>query len=963
MTEQVLQLLDAARRLPYHQRISPLQQAVTAANETGDEQLAYRARFDLLTACCLGGEAAGTFGLFAWLLQRYDASPEWLGPNERRALLWAYKWMITSLVDFPQVSLAQLQNTLADLERHYLAAGEGLEPARDCGYSLASHVRGRAAAQPEFEAWQALPRTHLSDCHACQANRVVSHLAAQGRYADAVAAAAPVLEGQISCAEQPAMIMSELLVPLLEIGRAAEAAQYHLKSWREASGDPNLVTVAATHIEVCARSGALLRGIELADRTLAGIERYESPWVELRVAAALARLGDECGQAGLGDQPIRTAGGQTTIAELGAERRGRAFELAALFDKRNGTDAISRSVHETLTAHRLPPLSLGVLGAPATPEIDWQQPSQHPAAPGLVGIDRLDLPGLAQHLEEARRWGSEAVQQAVLAEWQRRRPGLAQATHDRSEQLAIAALDYALARLQQARLDPDFPATAWQAIDRYRNNGAEVEAALAHQWLALTGDDLNTARELLDQVLADGDLTQRARALSRWLARYENEADEEREYLARLRALGIDLTAPPAAREAFATGLCYTDASSPEEQLAATYEAQLLLPDDEFPTTGCHLLGRRGSILRVLERPDDAAAAEAQALALAERSRSPRGYGGSLMMQAGWAQIEGEYATAEELIGRAIRAFEALPDILPVLDSRLRLVGQFLGTGQLLQAAELGEATLAMVPTEVWELPSTSKRAKLSVARLVGIVTDALIELGEQDRALHLTERSLPLFAELDEPAMAASVHHQRSQLLSESEPAEALRSINLSIELAERAEAWRLLLVGKRERYWLVQRLDGLDAGLAALADSLATLDEVETSDLVDPKPDLRGWDFDAEADTQRLDGVRMLAMTDDPAQWQRALAELDGLPDQMLERRGPQTYVLSAFDLRGTLLLLTDQEQAGLAELERAAKMAVQSGDQIWQRMAARGAQWLDRQGRSAEAQEFWGRIAPRS
>lgn len=963
MSEAAWDLLENSRQLRYHQRIQPLREVVRLADESEDERLRFWARSELMSACCFGGAVGEVFGLFAWLLQRYEASPEWFGDQERHNVLWTYKWMVTNLIDFPQVSLDQLNRTLADLESHYLAAGEGLEPVRNCAYSLASHIRGRLGAQPEFEAWQELGRTPLSDCSVCQTNQVINHLVAQGRFAEAITAATPALGGDVRCSEHPETMQANLLLPLLETGRQAEAAQYHLASWRRARNNPSELGIAATHIEICARSGALTRGVELAEEALGIGEPYESPWVEMRLAAAIARLGADCQDAGLGDQVIRTAAGPTAIAALAAERRQRALDLAAQFDQRNGTDAVSRSVHETLTAPKLPDLQLGVLGAAAEPEIDWHQPAEHPEAPELAEIDQLDETGLAERWRAGRRWGSEAVLTAVVDSWLHRRPAaLAKAATDQDvDRAALAELEFALGRRQADRVLSGHQATFASAAELHRAAGAEAEAALVELTAATLANDFTTASDRLDWILANGDLTQQGHALARWLrAALSGHADWARR-VDQLRTLPIDLTAAAEAREAMARGLTYAAwREEPAELLRWLETARQLLPDDEFPDAKVMMLSRTAHALHALGRGPEAVEAEAAALRLASSARLAQSYAGALVSQALSAEETGEPAEAERLLNRAVRISDTLPDLQPRSLARLRLASLLHGTGRPLQAAEIGEAGLATLG-EAAHGPTASNELKAVTGQLIVVVSDALLALGEQDRALALSERALPLFEATDNRTMLAATHHQRSLLLSPNDPAAALRELDRSIELGTQLASWRLVLVSKRERYWLVQRLDGIDAALVAHDDSLATLSKVEALVLADrdAHPDLQGWDFEAELLTQQIDRARLLGQGNESEKL-AGLACLADLPERLLAARGPETYVLSAFDLRATLQLLTGDETAGLETLAYAADLAQQTGNEYWQHLAARGAQWLDAQGRQEQARQFWGRFA---
>ena len=127
----------------------------------------------------------------------------------------------------------------------------------------------------------------------------------RGRDEEAVALAEPVLAGQLTCAEQPQSILTELLLPYLRTGRLDEAAR------RAPPGVPGACAAtsptwatSATTSSSARCTGNEARGLEIVERHLDWLDRAPSPvrrrWSSPPSAAlVLRRLAD----GGHGDLP------------------------------------------------------------------------------------------------------------------------------------------------------------------------------------------------------------------------------------------------------------------------------------------------------------------------------------------------------------------------------------------------------------------------------------------------------------------------------------------------------------------------------------------------------------------------------------------------------------------------------------------------------------------------------------
>ncbi|UOX92894.1 hypothetical protein MUY14_20560 [Amycolatopsis sp. FBCC-B4732] len=350
--QEVWDRLWAAERLPRGRaQIAALEAGLREADAHGSPELRFGARILITSAYQQGGEPAKAFVPFAWCLAVHDrgeADPRWT-----HDLHWYFKFMAGSMATFPEVPLDRTRAVLDDMERRYRAAGYTMNPVHQYRAVLARHVGDRETAAEQYRLWSAAPRGQMSDCVGCEPSDKVAHLNWLGRYAEAAQVAEPVLGGEFSCVEQPQHILTELLLPYVHIGRYDDAVQAHRRAYRAMRHDPAQLQSIATHLAFCALTGNHARGLDLVERHLGWLEAPPTPYAEQEFAAAAALNLRLVAEGGHGDAPVRRAGGTTTVAELRDELAGRALEIAARFDARNGTAEQGERVRAVLAAEPL----------------------------------------------------------------------------------------------------------------------------------------------------------------------------------------------------------------------------------------------------------------------------------------------------------------------------------------------------------------------------------------------------------------------------------------------------------------------------------------------------------------------------------------------------------------------------------------------------------------------------------
>ncbi|GLZ12179.1 hypothetical protein Acsp04_24140 [Actinomadura sp. NBRC 104425] len=757
-TAEVHELMARAEELPYGEAKTVLvEDALRRAEATGDDRLAFRVRMSLTTAYQYGGEPAKAFTTFSRCLAEHDRDP---GRHDaERRLLWHFKWIVHSLTLFAEVPLDRTYAVMDDMERRYRAGGYSLQAVYHYRNAVARHVGDLDAADEWYAKWHAAPRDELSDCEGCDPTGMVRHLEVRGRDEEALAVAAPVLGDELTCSEQPHGILTALLPVYLRTGRLDEARDAHRRAYRLVRSSVADLSLVGEHIWFCAVTGNEPRGFEILQRHLGWLDRAPSPCDAMEFAAAGALLLRRMEEAGAGDVAVRRPGGagEVSAAELRAELAGRAREIAARFDARNGTSYQGEKVermladepvveHLPLTAHdrRRP--------APApSPARPAPEPEQGRDLSGVTDLDALldaadearsadDLDGALAAwrrfdevagdrrltvLQTARRADGRGVELltggeygAALAEWRRAVELFAEAGDRVREQSGLSRIG----ALLFATGEPE------EGIALMR---AAVAVLDEHDAGAPRAFD---ARMRLADALLRGERPEEGLAVLDGLAPSRpGDLGEVELYRGRgLGDLGRDAEATAVLRRACTA---FREAGRPDRLAEAAF-----------------LLGR---MLAYGEAQDPDAALEAYDEAVANAAAGPPGLTPAAHAERGSLLLACDRAAdAVADMVEAVAGFTALGHRPQAAYARLDLAAAYLSTGRPFEAAEVAEEAMPVLAE--LDDPGAERRCRF-------ILAHAQRELGEEQAAEVFTS----LAEDEDDPVAAAQLLETAADVLT----------------------------------------------------------------------------------------------------------------------------------------------------------------------------------------------------
>jgi tetratricopeptide (TPR) repeat protein len=338
--------ISRVRQMPYGlARSQAAERQVRLVDAEGPDAARAYALGTLVEAYQWGGEVDRSFVAFARLLRWYDEHPEHFDAHDRHGLFWSFKWMISGLADFPTVPAEQIDRTLADMERRYALAGNGMDAV---AYERFAWARQRGAADVEtaYQAWIATPRDDFSQCEACDPGDRAAWLIGTDRAEEGIRIIEQTLAEDPSCASEPADMLSYLAEAYLDQGRPRDAARTHRRAVAAlAEAESDMVGARGRRVRLLARGGQAERAVRAIEADQQYLTGGDTPYSRLAFARLVGAATHVLRSAGWGDLPVRlTAVPATTVAELDDWLRSEATALAKQFDARNGTGAESESV-------------------------------------------------------------------------------------------------------------------------------------------------------------------------------------------------------------------------------------------------------------------------------------------------------------------------------------------------------------------------------------------------------------------------------------------------------------------------------------------------------------------------------------------------------------------------------------------------------------------------------------------
>ncbi|HEY9282663.1 MAG TPA: hypothetical protein VIP46_04325 [Pyrinomonadaceae bacterium] len=332
------------------EKIAVLEEAVRHADAAGDLKLQYAAREDLVEAAYFGGAPDKAVVAYTWCLAQFDRHP---GEFDEWRLLWRYKWMVNVIPDFPQIPREQIHGMIEDMERRFRRGGYGLRSVHQYRYRVARFMGERDEAIRQYRRSQAESPDDVSDCQACRIDEQSSFHVYTGDDARALEIAQSLVSFRHFCRTVPERTFARLLLPLLRLRRAEEAADFHRRGYRLSEvRSHGSIEYVSDHVVYLALSGDPLGAARMAAKHYRWSEEnhnpherfifYRAAWLALDLLA-----GRGLTEVALRLPPTFPLCEESCLYETARLRdwfSARALEIARRFDARNGNDHFTREL-------------------------------------------------------------------------------------------------------------------------------------------------------------------------------------------------------------------------------------------------------------------------------------------------------------------------------------------------------------------------------------------------------------------------------------------------------------------------------------------------------------------------------------------------------------------------------------------------------------------------------------------
>ena len=322
-------------------QVELLAEAARIADLHNDVAAGFRVRRALMDAALGGGQPQQMTVAFTWCVAQSDRDPKAVPPEQ---ILWQYRWVISNLPQFPEVPRKQIEDAIADMIVRYRAAGSTLRPVHLLMLNTGIKLRDTAMASAAHAAWSSAERDSLSDDPRTELSFCVDYFVFTKRYQEAIDLCPQVLAGRADDMHFFGTDSAELLVPLLELGRVADALRVQRSGYRYIAKRHRYLDMVGAHIELLARLDQFAAPVKMFEEhvgyaldTKQYMDRFDFSWSALVLVERLRRAGHTTFKMRLPKEfPVTPSGRTCDLAELAAWLRADAADLANKFDARNG---------------------------------------------------------------------------------------------------------------------------------------------------------------------------------------------------------------------------------------------------------------------------------------------------------------------------------------------------------------------------------------------------------------------------------------------------------------------------------------------------------------------------------------------------------------------------------------------------------------------------------------------------
>ncbi|MDW3652117.1 MAG: hypothetical protein R8P61_33895 [Bacteroidia bacterium] len=321
-------------------RIALLEKAINIAETEKDFEKADDLREDLVWDAVEGGYPLKAIVAYSQRLKYADEHPDEVFMY---SLIWSYKWILSQVPRFHQVSYQQIFDMAEDFKARVLAWGDNLSSYYTMRFQIALFMGDLEGLEEFYELRKKTPSGSMNDCTACVADDFVSYFSMLKSYEETEKEAADIIQGKRSCQSVPEATYKSLIKVALLDRKIEQAEKFRKKAYRLISKkEKYLGTIGyhmITHLIQGKESSALSLfkkhynwSLNTANNGIAFFEFYLGAHL---LFLQLMKKGQKKVKLSFEIEGVAEKMKMTDIAKLGSYFHQKTFELVHKFDQRN----------------------------------------------------------------------------------------------------------------------------------------------------------------------------------------------------------------------------------------------------------------------------------------------------------------------------------------------------------------------------------------------------------------------------------------------------------------------------------------------------------------------------------------------------------------------------------------------------------------------------------------------------
>ena len=207
--------------------------------------------------------------------------------------LWKFKWIVSGIAKSSAIEKELIDKVNEAMAFYY----ERLELSLAAYYKALMNqnidMGDAREAKANYELWKKLAKDDMGDCEACEASDEIAYLNFAGEHEAALELAAPILSGELTCAEVPHATYAPILFSMIKTGKIEEAKALLPKAAATIESNPRVINEIAPLIEIAVRLDERETALNLARKHSAAILDGNDDLNDLRFFIAVSAFGDE----------------------------------------------------------------------------------------------------------------------------------------------------------------------------------------------------------------------------------------------------------------------------------------------------------------------------------------------------------------------------------------------------------------------------------------------------------------------------------------------------------------------------------------------------------------------------------------------------------------------------------------------------------------------------------------------